>query len=287
MDFLIRNKSIVSFFAYTLFCIISLSVQNSGFTFTLEGIGSAFIVPFQKAYDGIQGGVHKLWAGFTELSEVRAELEKTRERLQQFESASENLTEIRQENDRLRALLNMKAMVGYESIAASIISKDPDNWFRTIVINKGRSDGIRVNMPVIAFRDGQKAVVGKVVEVRGGISRIQPLISPMIRLGVQLHESRFPGLLYGKAGVADVCIIDYISKAAAVKFGDAVSTSGQGGIFPEGLLVGTVLSSELLESSSYQRIYIKPGINYQLLEEVFIIKKEPDPDMLELLEAAE
>lgn len=287
MDFLIRSKSIIAFITYTLFCIISLSVQDSGFTFSFEGVGSALLVPFQRAYNGVQGGVHKLWAGFTELSKVRAELDKTREKLQQYESSSEEFSEIRQENERLRVMLGMKEMVGYESIAASIISKDPDNWFRTIIIDKGRSDGIKLNMPVIAFRDGQKAVVGKVVEVRGGISRIQPLISSTIKLGVQLHESRYPGLLYGKAGSSDVCIIDYISKAAAVKFGDTVSTSGQGGIFPEGLLVGTVIRSELLESSAYQRIYVKPFINYSLLEEVFIIKKEPDPDMLELLEVGE
>jgi rod shape-determining protein MreC len=244
-------------------------------------------MPFQKSYNGIQGGLRKIWAGFTELSEVRAELDKTREKLQQYESVSEELSEIRQENNRLRALLGMKEMVGYDSIAASVISKDPDNWFRTIVINKGKSDGLKINMPVIAFKDGQKAVVGKLVEVRGSIARIQPLVSPSIKLGVQLQESRYPGLLYGKTGSSDICVIDYVSKTAAAKFGDVVCTSGQGGIFPEGLLVGTVMKTELPDSSAYQRLFIKPIINYAILEEVFIITKEPDKEFLELIEGEE
>ena len=108
-------------------------------------------------------------AGFSELTEVRNELQKTREKLQKYESVSEELTEIKKENERLRSLLGMKENIPYESIAASIISKDPDNWFRTLIINKGSSHGVKVNMPVIAFKDGQKSVVGKIVEVRGSV----------------------------------------------------------------------------------------------------------------------
>ena len=285
MDFLIRSRAIIAFFAFTLFCIVSLSVQNSGFAFTVEGIGSAFFSPFQKAYNGIQGGVKKIWAGFTELSEVRAELEKTRGRLQQYESSSEELSEIRQENIRLRALLGMKELAGYDSVAALVISKDPDNWFRTVVINKGSSDGLKKNMPVIAFKNGQKAVVGRLAEVRGGLSRIEPLISHSIKLGVKLQNDNYPGLLYGKIGSLDTCIVDYIPKTIAVNSGDIICTSGQGGVFPEGLLVGNVIKSDFLETSAYQRLYIKPFIDYAVLEDVFIIKKELSEDFLKLIEA--
>jgi len=184
----------------------------------------------------------------------------------------------------LRALLEMKGMVSYDSVAASVISKDPDNWFRTIVVNKGSSDGLKVNMPVIAFKDGQKAVVGKLVEVRGGLSRIEPLISHSIKIGVKLQSSNYPGLLYGKTGSLDTCIVDYVPKTVAANFGDIVCTSGQGGVFPEGLLVGSVIRSDVLESSAYQRLYVKPFINYLILEEVFIIKKELDGDFLKLIE---
>lgn len=285
MEFIIRHKSIVAFISFTLFCIISLSVQSSMFTLSAEGIVSALVMPFQKAYNGIQDGVSRIWAGFTELTEVRDELKKTQAKLQKYESMTDEMSEIKRENGRLRELLGMKERVEYKSIPAWIISKDPDNWFRTIIINKGSNDGIKENMPVIAFQGGQKAVVGTVVEVRGSISRIAPIISPVVRIGVKLQESRFPGLLCGYSGNSNLCKMDYISRAAYIKFNDMVITSGQGGVFPPGLLIGTVIKSYTLESSAYQRAIIKPVIDYNLVEDVFVIKKNIDKDLFEIFEA--
>lgn len=284
MEFIIRNKSVVAFISFTLFCIISLSIQSSTLVLTLEGIISAVTMPFQKAYDGVQGGVSRLWAGFTELTEVRDELKKTRANLQKYESMAGEMSEIKRENDRLRELLGMKERVEYASIPATIISKDPDNWFRTIIINKGSGDGIKENMPVIAYQGGQKAVVGTVIEVRGSISRIAPIISPTVRIGVKLQESRFPGLLSGYSGNSNLCKMDYISRAAYIKFNDMVITSGQGGVFPPGLLVGAVIKSYSLESSAYQRAIIKPVIDYNLIEDVFVIKKDLDKDLFEIFD---
>lgn len=283
MEFLERNKTIVAFISFTLFCIISLSVQSSSFTLTFEGIGSALIMPFQKGYDGIQGGIRTIWAGFTDLSEVREELHKTREKLQNYESISDDFSEIKRENERLRHLLEMKERLTFESVPAFIISKDPDNWFRTLIINRGTSDGIKENMPVIAFRKGQKAVVGKIIEARGSISLIIPIISPDLNVGVKLQESRFPGLLYGYSSNTALCKVDYISRGAVIKKNDIVITSGQGGIFPPGLLVGRVIKSDILESSAYQRAVVVPFIDYHLVEEVFVIKRDPDGEILKLL----
>ena len=283
LEFLIRNRTIVCFIFFTLFCIIALSLQSTTFTMSIEGVGNMFILPFQFGYHKVQGGVHLLWAGFTELRSVRDELERTRKKLNQFETASEELSEIRRENDRLRAMLSMRPQVQFESIPARIISKDPDNWFRTIVIDRGTGDGIAVNMPVIGFNGENKAVVGKVIEVRRFVSRIQPIISGTMKLGVVFQESRYPGLLSGFTANSSLCLIDYISKSTVVKFGDLVVTSGQGGIFPAGLMVGKVAKTNIMDSNSFQRVLVQPIIDFDRIEEVYVIKKEPDKAMLELL----
>jgi rod shape-determining protein MreC len=292
VDFFERHRSIVTLVSCTLFCIISLSVQGSGFTLTLEGIMSAFTMPFQKLYNGFHGGTSRLWAGFSELDSVRNELELTRARLHTFESIDVDISEIKKENDRLRSLLGMKAMLRYDSVPASIISKDPDNWFRTLIINRGESDGIKINMPVVAYqvvlngnaKELVKGVVGKIVEVRGSVSRIQPVISPEIKIGVKIGENRFPGLLSGYTYNSNLCVVNYITRAAPVKFGDVVLTSGQAGVFPSGLIIGTVVKSEIPETSPYQRAIVKPSMDYNLLDEVFVIKKAPDKDLFDLFE---
>jgi rod shape-determining protein MreC len=287
VDLIIKHKTVVAFTAFTLFCLVSLTVQSSSFTLSIEGIGSAFVTPFQKLYDGAQGGVSQLWAGFTELGAIRKELQKTREQLQKYESIAGELNELRDENDRLRKLLGLKEEAAYESIPASIISKDPDNWFRTIVINRGEHDGVKMNMPVIAYSGGQKAVVGKIAEVRGNISRVVPIISPDIRIGVKLMDSNYPGLLSGLSTRSSLCMMDYISKEAHLGRNTFVVTSGQGGVFPSGLIIGVVERPILVNSSAYQRAVIRPLIDFGVVEEVFIIKKEPDKDLLELLKDTE
>lgn len=292
MEFFEKHKPLAIFISLTLFCIISLSVQGSGFTLTFEGIMSGITMPFQKGYHFVQVDTSRLWAGFSELDRVRSELEVTRSKLQTFESADVEFAEIKKENDRLRSLLGMKEMLKYDSIAATIISKDPDNWYRTLIINRGSNDGITVNMPVVAYqivmnagvKELMKCVVGKVVEVRSSVSRIQPLIAPDIKIGVKIGESRFPGLLSGYTYNSNLCVINYITRAAPVKFGDIIITSGQAGVFPPGLTVGTVVKSELLETSPYQRAIVKPFIEYNLLEDVFIIKKSPDKDLFDMFE---
>ena len=197
MELFERHKNIIAFTFFTLFCIVSLSLQSSSFTLSFESIGSGMMMPFQKGYDGIQGGVKKLWAGFTELGDLREELQKTREKLHRYESIADDVGEISRENEKLRKLLKFKERVTYETVTATIISKDPDNWFRTLLINRGSDDGIKVNMPVIGYHGGQKAIVGKISEVKGSVSRITPVISSDIRIGVKLQKSGYPGLLEG------------------------------------------------------------------------------------------
>lgn len=284
MEFLVRHKSIATFIICSLFCIISLSSQSTSFTLSVEGVVSGFVSPFQKGYDALQDGVSRLWAGFSELNDVRDQLNVTREKLHRYESLTEEIGDIRSENVRLRTLLGLKERIRYDSITASVVSKDPDNWFRTIVVNKGRNDGIEVNMPVVAYSGNIKAVVGKIVEVRGSVSRIQPLNSPDIKIGVRLQESRFPGLLSGIAHNSNLCAANYITRGASVNPGDVIVTSGLAGVFPSGLFVGTVVKTDISGNSPYQKLIVEPFMNYNLLEEVFIIKKSADKGLFDLFE---
>ena len=98
MEFLVRHKSIATFVCCTLFCIISLSIQGSGFTLTFEGVISGILSPFQKGYNVMHGGTSRFWAGFSELDRVREDLKLTRQKLETYEAMDEELSEIKNEN---------------------------------------------------------------------------------------------------------------------------------------------------------------------------------------------
>lgn len=114
--------------------------------------------------------------------------------------------------------------------------------------------------------------------------RILPIISPDLKIGVVFQESRYPGLLSGYSAIGKMCIVDYVDKTATIKAGDIVITSGQGGVFPQGLLVGVAIRSFPSESGAFQRVLVKPYINFDLIENVIVIKKEADLEILKLTE---
>jgi rod shape-determining protein MreC len=284
VEFLVKNKSLIAFITFTLFCIVSLSISTSRAIINVKEVGSSIVYPFQKGYNFAQGEVRRIWAGFTDISALREELQKTQIKVQKYESESEELSRLQIENDDLRNLLGMKYRVVCDSIPASVISKDPDNWFRTIIIDRGSEDGVMKNMPVVAFTEGQSSVVGKVVAVKSHIAKITPIISSDLKVGGMFQDSRYQGLLRGQSTNSNLSVMDYVSRSADIKYGDIVVTSGNEGIFPEGLLVGTVLKSDIQDTGNYQKAVIKPFINYDLLQEVFIIKKVPDMEFLKMLE---
>jgi len=287
VDFFIRNKTGASLVFYILFCIISMSLQSTSFTLSIEGVASAFMTPFQKLYWYSQNNVRKIWAGFTDLNTLNEELRLTREKLQSYERTAEDLTEIKSENEKLRRLLNFGDKVGYDNVPAMVISKDPDNWFRTIIINRGSNDGIKINMPVVAFNADEKAVVGKVIEVRGSVSRILPVISSDLKIGVMLQDSRSPGLMQGSSSRPGLAQIDYLSKSVQIPSNVYVVTSGQGGVFPQGLLVGRVSQTVVTKSSAFQRAIVTPIIDYNKVEEVYVIKYVPGQELVELTQKEE
>ena len=289
MEFLSRHRPIVTLIAFTLFCIISLSVQGGGATVTFEGVVSAILTPFSRGYNAIERGLSSLFSGFEDTDSLKENIRQLNARLarydaMQIEMIQAELAELKTENDRLRNMLDLRGKVRYQSIAAELISKDPDNWFRTLVVNRGSDDGVEVNMPVIAYQNGRRVVVGKIVEVRGSISRIQPIVAPDIKIGCKLNENKIPGLLSGYSYNADYCVVNYISRATPAKKGDIIITSGQAGVFPPELYIGTVERTELSETNPYQRIIVKPFVDYSLLEEVFILLKNPDRDLFEMFE---
>ena len=175
--------------------------------------------------------------------------------------------ETARENRRLERLLEMKRRLGFPTLAARVIGRDASNWWKSIQIDRGEQDGVRENMAVVSA-DG---LVGKTIAVSRGEARVLLLLDPDCKVSALLEESREPGVAQGVTAQTR-CEMLYVNRAAKIKPGEAVLTSGLGGIFPKGIHIGSVLEAGLdPQSGMYQRIHLEPAADFRRLEEVLVI----------------
>ena len=184
---------------------------------------------------------------------------------------NQTLSEQGRENLRLHQLLNLKQHLIVSNITAHVIGRDASNWWKTIQIDRGTRDGVRENAPVLSA-DG---LIGKTISVTKGESRVLLLVDTNCKVSALLQDSRQPGIVAGvdeKFASQPRCLMTFVNRDAKIKSGETVITSGLGGVFPKGLLIGTVVKSQLnAQSGMFQDVEVKPAADFQRLEEVIVI----------------
>lgn len=191
--------------------------------------------------------------------------ENERLRLQAMQAAA-----IAQENERLRRALDWQQRhTAWNLRLARVVLRDPANWWRTVQIDLGRRHGLRENLPVLTA----EGLVGRVSEVGLMRSQVVLLGDPACRVSVQvLNETRDTGVL-GAAGPSDRALVDldYLPRSAVLQPGQAVVTSGLGGVFPAGIPVGRIVDWRAVESGLYLRARVRLAAQLSALEEVWVL----------------
>jgi rod shape-determining protein MreC len=169
------------------------------------------------------------------------------------------------EGIRLQKLLALKEKVKYPTITARVIDRDQTSIIKTILINKGTSHGLRVDLPVVA----DQGVVGRIIESSWHASKILLLIDENSNIDALVEETRIQGILQGTGSSG--CSLKYIPKTETVALGNIVISSGLSGLFPKGLLLGVVKNADKTNSGLFQKIDIAPFVDFARLEEVTVI----------------
>jgi rod shape-determining protein MreC len=179
--------------------------------------------------------------------------------------------EIGRENLRLRQLVSLKERADSRTMGARVIGRDTSNWWKSIQIDRGTQDGLRENMPVVNA-DG---LIGKTISVTRGEARVLLLTDPNCKVSALLQDSREPGIISGSEnalGMEPHCLMTFVDRRTRVKDGEFVITSGLGGIFPKGILIGTAVRARLNpQTGMYQDVDVRPSVDFHRLEEVEVI----------------
>ena len=186
-------------------------------------------------------------------------------------------SEALQELARLHALVRFDDKWDYPIVTARVVGHNPGRFLTTLVINRGTSRGVKEDMPVFSMN----GLVGKVSKATLTHSRVQLLVDPNLKLSVQERRTRVVGFLESVDGRT---LSAMIPTHAGVKVGDTLITSGLGGIFPKGIPVGTVTQIRPSDLEVMQLMDGGPFQEFSSLEEVFVMGKEPEWVVQELLD---
>ncbi len=235
-------------------------------------LGEAFLVeltaPIQAVAWGVVARVEKVWRDYLYLVNLREENQHLRGRVESLEREKQRQEEMIAASTRLVKLLDLKKDLDDPVAAAQVIGVDPTGWFRAVIVNKGKLDGVRVDMPVVSAG----GVVGRIVSVSPRYAKVLLIIDQNSAVDILVQRSRDRGMVKGI--FSDVCRVDYLVSTSDVVVGDALITSGLGGVYPKGLPVGRVTSVGETPGELFKEVLVKPAVDFSRLEEVLILLKE-------------
>ncbi|MCM3002645.1 rod shape-determining protein MreC [Priestia koreensis] len=202
------------------------------------------------------------------------ENETLKSRLSQYMQLEANVSKLEDENEKLRTILKKKTSLDdYDPVQATVIARNPDRWDDVIVIDKGTNNGIQKDMAVIT----SAGLIGKVKNASAFTSTVQLLSSServnRISVIVQAGGKNAYGVVEGYDPDTKDLIVRRIPNTEKLKVGQKVISSGLGGIFPRGLLVGKVTKFEPDQYGLTQKAYVKPSTDLYDLDHVMVAKR--------------
>ncbi len=237
----------------------------------------AFASPLQNASSKATGATSGFFQQIWNFRSTAQQNEQLKERLAQVETELHSARQATDENERLKSLLNLNEQTNIKNVPARVIARDPSVWFNTITINRGSSSGIEVNMPVVT----PGGIVGRVITVSPWASQVMLITDEKAGAGAVIGQLGQSGALGSVRGRADLGVglieMRYVSGLEKVEVNDYVMTTGQDGIYPQGLNIGRVVEVKNGTATTAHQIIIQPGAQLDHLEEVAVLLYHPPP----------
>lgn len=249
--------------ALTLF---SVNLRHRRQTTLFEKMVLQLTAPLQKGVDTVCETLAGWWNHYLWLVDTEQRNEQLLQDNRQLRSELVHLQEVRLANERLRKLLDFKKEVHLPAIPAQVIGEDSSSWFRTVLIDKGSADGVEEGMPVVVA----EGAVGRIIRCASHESRVLLITDASSAAAVLVQRNRTRGVCRGRG---DLLSLDFALRQEEIRVGDAIITSGTGGVFPKGLLVGHVSSVTHADYGLFQGVTVTPAVDFARLEEVLVLPK--------------
>lgn len=268
-----RNRSFwtILFTVLVLLAIMKSSAGNSREITLLEKLIRESYAPLQSGVDKVKQGIGQTVISMAGGPDIEEQLKTLTIKNNLLSLENSQLRENQAEVERLRALLDYKQVQNTQYVleAARVIARSPNNWYKTLTIDKGTSSGIAVNMPVI----NPDGLVGKVVSVSSNSAQVWLITDREMAVGAILEETReTKGIVEGLGNNGKLRIIN-IPYYSPVKDGERVLSSGLSEIYPPGIQIGKIKDIQKEANGLVLSASVEPSVDFDQLEEVLVIKQ--------------
>lgn len=250
-------------------CVACMAVYthegDGGPLHSLQGALSAALVPAETA------GAH-LDAAAEDAAQANADAGASEETLTQLKERNAELTallaqaeELRLENERLQGLANIITAYGIEGPTGRVVGRSTDAWNQTVTLDVGSSSGVEEGLTVV----GSTGVVGQVISVAPGSCVVRLLTDPQSGAAALVQSSRAEGVVRGS--LAGLLYLENTDATVELSEGDVVLTSGLGGSYTRGLLIGTIVRIEGGTGGAGRQVVVAPNDTASPLEELTVV----------------
>lgn len=261
-----KRKTITTF---ALVCVVAMSLLGLDRYLKLKIFESAVsqVSPVGTIFSGFGSNLSGFFDNFTNLGNLQKENNELKEKLDKSLAEISRLSLAQKENESLKKDLNFKENHDFNLVGARIVYFDPGNIRETITIDVGKKDGIQDGD--VAISEG--FLIGKVAKVGEKTSKITLITDPKSAIPGVVINRDIAGIVKGKIG--EGLLLEQIPQDEKINQGDLIATSGLGGQFPKGIIIGKVENVKQISGSIFQAIEARPMLNLSKIEKVMIIKK--------------
>lgn len=226
------------------------------------------LAPLQNGASVVSDNIRNWGAYLQGVDNIRAENDELKKEISELRLQLVDYAEYEQENERLRELLNAaKDYAGqFDYVTTKVINRSQSSWYKTLVISGGSDDGFAVDMPVVSAQ----GLVGRIINTSPNTAEVLLITDREGALSVMVQNTRTIGVVEGDGETSELSMI-HVPYDAEIENYQQLITSGYGGVYPKGLLVGYINSIDLESDGLMLDIDVRSYVDFNRLEEVMVL----------------
>lgn len=251
--------------------VVSVFTLDTPTTREIQSRVMSVLSPFIHSSTAIEESVDGISAPVIDPKELRRDLERATIEVERLRIISQKYVQVMDENNQLREQIQFKKNSSFNMTAARVVKRVASTWWNTMIIDKGHLDGLATDAPVIS----SSGLIGKIGKTSSRMSEVILLTDEMCRVSAKVENTLEQGILSGERAGLDLrpdLRLRFLNRTAVVNPGINVISTGEGGVFPAGLVIGRVKRFEVKDITG--EAVVEPAVDFSQLRYVFVLEAQ-------------